>query len=114
MTNEDLVTYGEGLGHKVEALDLGPQGKWIMLPDFPITAGSLAGQRRDLAIQWSPQVPYVPPSAIQVRPGVVPMGTHNAQQSPLGEGWQYLSRLLRGQSTPQAWFVHINTIFSEF
>ena len=42
------------------------------------------------------------------------MGTRNAQQSPLGEAWQYLSRVLRCQPTPQAWVVHINTIFSEF
>jgi hypothetical protein len=41
------------------------------------------------------------------------MGTRNAQGSPLGSEWQYLSRVLLCQPTPQAWVVHINTIFSE-
>jgi hypothetical protein len=112
MTNEDLVSHLEGLGHMV-TLDHGPQGKWILLHNYPISTGTLASQRRDVAIQWSPQIPYVAPAAIQVRPHVVPMGTRNAQQSPLGPEWQYLSRILRGQPTPQAWLVHLNTIFSE-
>jgi hypothetical protein len=114
MTNEDLVSHLEGLGHMVETLNQGSHGRWILVRDYPISTGTLAGQRRDIAIQWSPQVPYVAPSAVQVRPHVVPMGTHNAQQSPLGAERQYLSRVLRCQPTPQAWVVHINTIFSEF
>ena len=114
MTNEDLVSHLEGLGHTVETLDLGSQNRWILVRDYPISTGTLAGQKRDLAIQWSTQVPYVAPSAIHVRPHVVPMGTCNAQQSSLGAEWQYLSRVLRCQPTPQAWVVHINTIFSEF
>jgi hypothetical protein len=113
MSNEDLVAYLQGLDHQVETLDL-PGAKWIIVPQYPISTGSLTGQVRDIAILWSTQMPYVPPSAIQVRPHVVPMGTHNAQASPLGGDWQYLSRVLRGQPTPQAWLVHINTIFSEF
>jgi len=113
VTNEELVAYLESLGRKVETPDL-PSGRWIILPEYSIVAGTLAGQTRDIAIQWMPQVPYVPPSAIHVRPAVVPMGTHNAQQSPLGADWQYLSRVLRVPPTPQAWLVHINTIFSEF
>jgi hypothetical protein len=113
MTNEDLVSHLEGLGHTVETLDLGPQGRWIVVRDYPVSTGTLAGQRRDVAVQWSPQVPYVAPSAVQVRPHVVPMGTRNAQGSPLGPEWQYLSRVLRCAPTPQAWIVHINTIFSE-
>ncbi|SRR6266851_5268853 len=112
MTNEELASHLEGLGHTVETLDLG-HGRWIVVRDYPINTGTLAGQRRDVAIQWSPQVPYVAPSAVQVRPPVVPMGTRNAQQSPLGPEWQYLSRVLRCQPTPQAWVVHINTVFSE-
>ncbi len=114
MTNEDLVRHLEGLGLTVETLDRGPQGKWIVVRDYPINSGTLVGQRRDVAIQWSPQVPYIAPSAIQVRPHVVPMGTRNAQGSPLGPEWQYLSRVLRCMPTPQAWIVHINTILSEF
>lgn len=113
MTNEELVGHLEGLGLTVETLDLGPQGRWIVAHDYPISTGTLAGQRRDVAIQCSPQVPYVAPSAVHVRPHVVQMGTRNAQGSPLGPEWQYLSRVLRCQPTPQAWVVHINTIFSE-
>ena len=102
MTNEELVSHLEGLGHTAETLDLGPQGRWIVVRDYPISTGTLAGQRRDVAVQWSPQVPYVAPSAVQVRPHVVPMGTRNAQGSPLGPEWQYLSRVLRCTPTPQA------------
>jgi len=114
MTNEDLVSHLVGLGHTVETLDRGPQDRWILLREYSISTGSLAGQSRDVAIQWSPQIPYVAPSAIHVRPHVVAMGTRNAQQSVLGTQWQYLSRVLRCPPTPQAWVVHINTIFSEF
>lgn len=113
MTNEDLVSHLEGLGHMVETLNSGPQDRWIVVRDYSISTGTLAGQRRDVAVQWSPQVPYIAPSAVQVRPHVVPMGTRNAQGSPLGPEWQYLSRVLRCTPTPQAWIVHINTIFSE-
>jgi hypothetical protein len=113
MTNEDLIRYLGDLGHKVEILDLGGSGKWIVIRDFLVLAGSLKGQLRDVAVMWSTQIPYVPHSSVQVRPHVVPMGTRNAQQSPLGAEWQYLSRVLRGQPTPQAWVVHINTVLSE-
>ena len=51
MTNEDLVSHLEGLGHKVETLDLGSQGRWILVRDYPISVGTLTGQRRDVAIQ---------------------------------------------------------------
>jgi len=112
MTNEDLVRYLEGLGLKVEVLNH-TSGKWIVICDFRIASGALRGQTCDVAVLWSPQVPYVAPSAIQVRPHVVAMGTRNAQQSPLGQDWQYLSRVLRGNPTPKAWLVHINTIFAE-
>lgn len=114
MTNEDLVNHLVGLGQTVETHNRGSQDRWIVVHDYPISTGTLAGKTRDLAIQWSLQIPYVAPSAVHVRPHVVPMGTRNAQQSALGPEWQYLSRVLRCQPTPQAWVVHINTIFSEF
>jgi hypothetical protein len=114
VTNEELVAYLQGLGHTVEILvsPVAPD-RFIVIRDFDVRAGSRAGQRHDVAIQWSTAVPYVAPSAIHVRPLAVAMGTASSQASPLGPDWQYLSRILRVPATPPAMLVHICTVLAE-
>jgi hypothetical protein len=77
--------------------------------------GSLAGRICDVAIERVSAVPYVAPAAIHTRPALVPMdmNTLRTMQSALGPDWQYWSRLVRGQPTPQRMVAHIATIFSE-
>jgi len=112
--NEDLVAYLRGLGHTVEILEppVAPN-RFIVIRAYEVRNGSRAGQRHDIAIQWSTSVPYVAPSAIHVRPFAVAMGIASSQGSPLGADWQYLSRLLRVPATPAAMLVHICTVFAE-
>lgn len=76
----------------------------------------LAGRTCDVALQHSATVPYVVPPAIHTRPPLVAMNMSNhlrTQPSPLGPEWQYWSRVLRGQPSPQAMIAHLATIFSE-
>lgn len=114
MTNEELIAYLKGLGLVVETLDSpGGAGRFIVVHDHSIVIGRLAGERRDVAVMWSAQVPYIMHSSVHVRPAVVPMGSAGSQASPLGGGWQYLSRVLRGQPTPQRIVAHINTVLAE-
>lgn len=116
MTNEDLEAYLRQLGFTVAQLPGAYGTSYTVIHDYPITTGSLARRTCDVALQHSAAVPYVAPAAIHTRPALVPMdmvGRYRTQQSPLGSEWQYWSRLLRGQPTPQALVAHIATIFSE-
>lgn len=112
MSNEDLITYLRDLGLRVEILEV-TGAQFIAARDYVIPSGSLTGQTRDVAIQWSDQVPYVPLPAVHVRPHVVAMGQRNSMASALGADWQYLSRILRVAPTPKAWVTHINTVLAE-
>lgn len=116
MTNEDLEAYLRQLGFTVEHLRSVPEATYTLIRDYKIRTGSLAGRTCDIALQRSALVPYVAPSAIHTRPALVPMDMTNhlrTMVSPLGPDWQYWSRLLRSQPTPQAIVAHIATIFSE-
>lgn len=113
MSNEDLVKHIEGIGLKVDTLDVAGTGRYIVIRDYVICAGRLRGQRIELAIQWMNQVPYVAPSALHVRPHLVAMGTASSQGSPIGPEWQYLSRVLRVPPTPTAMMTHIATVLAE-
>ena len=113
MTDQDLVDYLRSLNLSVSAREAGGN-KYIVIRDYPVPCGSLRGQLRDVAVMWSGQVPYVLHSSVHFRPNVVTMGSANSQASPLGQDWQYLSRVLRGQPSPQRILTHINTVLSEF
>ena len=113
MTNEDLVKHVEGIGLKVEILDVAGASRYIAIRDYEICAGRLKGRKVDVALQWMPQIPYVASSAVHVRPHLVAMGTANSQQSPMGADWQYLSRVLRVVPTPSAIVTHIATVLAE-
>ena len=113
MTNEELVAHLKDLGLRIEILEPVPGVRFIVARDFLIAHGPLHGQRHDVGIPWQPLLPYVAPSSIHVKPHAVPMGQRNSQASQLGPDWQYLSRVLRGQPSPAAWVVHVNTVLSE-
>lgn len=112
MTNEELEAHFQALGWKIERRSVGSQ-TFIIVHDYVITAGSLAGRSCDIAIERTTTVPYVAPPAIHTHPALVPMGSLSTMQSPLGPDWQYWSRVVRGQPTPQRIVAHIATIFSE-
>ncbi len=113
MSNEELIAYLKSLDLKVETLDALGGGRFVVIRDHLIPVGRLQRDSRDVAVMWSTQVPYVMHSSVHVRPSVVPMGSGNSQASPLGSDWQYLSRVLRGQPTPQRILAHINTVLAE-
>ncbi len=112
MTNEDLEAHFQALGWKVEHHVVEPQ-IFIVIHDYLIQVGSLAGRSCDIAIERTTAVPYVAPPAIHTRPALVLMGSLSTMQSRLGPDWQYWSRLLRGQPTPQRIVAHIATALSE-
>ena len=114
MTNEDLEEYLREIGHDVDTIVGADQRPYIVVRDYHITTGPLAGKTSDVAIERTSTVPYVFPSAIHTRPALVPMDIqrYNTQASNIGSGWQYWSRKLRKPPTPQRVVAHIATIFS--
>lgn len=114
MTNEDLEAYLRGLGWTVEGLTGNDQQPYIVIRNYKIPSGSLAGQTCDVAIWRTTTVPYVAPSAVHTRPALIRTGERNTSQSGIGPNWQYWSRVLRAQPpTPRAWVAHIATVLSE-
>lgn len=114
MTNEELEAHFQALGWQFERRSVGSQ-TFIVIHDYVIPAGTLAGQLCDIAIERTTAVPYVAPAAIHTRPALVAMDVNafHTQHSPLGPDWQYWSRLVRSQPTPRNIVAHIATIFSE-
>ncbi len=112
MTNEELEAYFQALGWKIEYFLVGSQS-FIVIRDYVLPAGSHAGRICDIAIERTTTIPYVPPPAIHTRPTLIPMGSFNTMQSSLGPDWQYWSRVVRIQPTPQKIVAHFATIFSE-
>jgi hypothetical protein len=113
MSPDDLDAYIRSLGHTVEVITGNDSQPYTVVRDFVISTGSLAGRVCDVAVHRPPGVPYVLPAAIHTRPVLIPKGTRNTQDSPIGPEWQYWSRRLDRPPTPQAIWTHIATIFSE-
>lgn len=115
MTNEDLIKHFTDLGWKVE-IDKGVDCQnYIVVRDYKIPVGALQGRTCDVAILETTAVPYTAPPAIHTSPALVPMdmNRYRTQNSGIGSEWQYWSRVLRVQPTPQVFVAHIATIFSE-
>lgn len=114
MTTEDLEAHLCRIGLTIETTT-GDNGKpYVVIRDYQILSGSLAGKTCDIAIERVGAVPYVFPTVIHTRPAMLPMGQRNTQASPVGGAWQYWSRVLRiNPPTPQAIVAHIATIFDE-
>lgn len=113
MTNEDLEAHLRAIGYVVEHLTGADGNPYLVIRNYRIPNGSLAGATCDVAVQRTASVPYVAPPAIHTRPALIPMGSRNTQASGVGPQWQYWSRVLRGQPTPAAFVAHLATIFSE-
>lgn len=115
MTNDDLEQHLREVGHEIETIVGADRRPYIVIRDYHIQAGTLAGKTCDVAIERTTTVPYVPPSAIHTQPALVPMDIprYHTQASGIGPDWQYWSRVLRVPPTPRAIATHIATIFSE-
>jgi hypothetical protein len=113
MTVEDFEEHARSLGYTVEILSGRDEHAYTVIRAYRITVGSLAGKTCDVAIQRPNGNPMTVPAAIHTDPALIPMGTRNTQQSPIGGGWQYWSRRFDKPPTPQNLWAHIATIFSE-
>lgn len=110
-----MVAHLRSLGWKIEDLTGSDGNKYIVIRNYTISSGSLAGQMCDVAFLAASAVPYVFPSAIHTKPKLVPMDNarYKVSQSGIGSDWQYWSRVLGRQPTPRNIVTHIVTIFHE-
>lgn len=116
MSNDILINYLRQLGWYVEVIQGNDNQSYIVIRNYVIKVGSLAERICDVAIQQSTAIPFVLPSAIHTKPHLVPMdmmGKLKTQTSGIDGEWQYWSRVLRKEHTPQNIVTHIATIFSE-
>lgn len=116
MTNEDLENHLRAIGWDVGRMTGIDGNDYLVVRGYRIRRGSLAGTVCDVAIQRTPTVPYVAPPAIHTRPALVQMDMTNhlrTQPSPIGPDWQYWSRVVRCQATPDHIVAHVATVFSE-
>lgn len=113
MTIDELEQHLVSVGHAI-AQSTGADGSpYVIIKAVPISAGSHAGKSCDVGIMRSTANPWVPQSAVHVRPHLVAMGTASSQASPLGSDWQYLSRRFDKAPTPKAFLAHILTVLGE-
>jgi hypothetical protein len=68
------------------------------------------GVTYDVGVKRTAGTPWVPESALHVRPHRVPMGQNSSQGSPLGGEWQYLSRQFNRPPTPKSFLAHVLTV----
>jgi len=116
VSNEEFEAYLCALDLTVEGIVDANSTPYIVIRDYKITAGPLAGTTCDVAIQRTTAIPYQPPPAIQTKPPLVPMDVqrYNVQVSPLGDDWQYWSRTVAPErQTPAGMLSHIATIFAQ-
>lgn len=116
MTYEDIEEHFRTLGWTVETITDQGNAPFLVVRDYTVPAGSLAGTTCDLAIQRTAAIPYQPPPAIHTRPHLVPMdqGRFNVLVSSLGPDWQYWSRTVPPErQTPSGMVAHIATVFAQ-
>lgn len=116
MTDTELEQYLCGLDLVVEAAQDSSGHPYIVVRNFVIPCGPLAGRTCDVALARCQTIPYVVPPAIHTRPAMVPMdmaGPNKTQQSALGTEWQYWSRRFDRAPSPQAVWTHVLTVFSQ-
>lgn len=100
------------IGATVESKAVGSDN-YFVISGVTISCGANAGKTCDVAIKQSTANPWVPESAVHVRPHLVPMGQRSSQGSPLGGDWQYLSRRFERVPTPRNLYAHILTVLGE-
>jgi hypothetical protein len=116
MTADDFDSYVRALGYVVDLLGDGQGNQYSVVRDVTVTAGSLAGNVCDVALQRLPAIPYQAPPAIHTRPHLVQAdkaATLAIQASALGVDWQYWSRRLDRPPSPKTLWTHILTVLSE-
>jgi hypothetical protein len=86
---------------------------YLLILGILITNGTNAGKMCDVAIKQSSANPWVPESAVHVRPHLVAMGQRSSQASAIGAEWQYLSRRFDHGPTPRNLYAHILTVLGE-
>jgi hypothetical protein len=75
-----------------------------------ITMPATNGTTYEIGFKRTAGTPWVPESALHVRPHRVPMGQLSSQASPLGGDFQYLSRQFNRVPTPKSFIAHILTV----
>lgn len=75
-----------------------------------ITTAASNGTTYQVGFKRTAGTPWVPESALHVRPHRVAMGQLSSQASPLGSDWQYLSRQFNRPPTPKSFLAHILTV----
>jgi hypothetical protein len=112
MTFNELVTHLTGAGLTVEMMKV-DAGVYLVIKELKIQIGGLAGKSCNVAIKRTGENPWVPESAVHVKPHLVQMGTKSSQNSAIGADWQHLSRRFERPPTPKAFLAHILTVLGE-
>lgn len=84
---------------------------FIVIKGIVPTTGNNKGTSFDVGIKRTTETPWVPQSAVHVQPAIP--GAAASQGSPLGAGWQYLSRRYERPPTPKAFLAHILTVVGQ-
>ena len=115
MTTEELESHFRSLGWTVDQIMGADRRLYTKVVDYVIPVGKFTGKVCSVAIPHVTAVPYVFPPSVHVSPHLVPMdlGRYRTRPSPVGPGWQYFSRVLRGAATPRNVVAHLATIFRE-
>ncbi len=116
MTDVELEEYLLSLGLRIEAEQDRSGHLYIVVRNFAIPCGPLAGRTCDVALARCQTIPYVVPPAIHTRPALVRMdmtGPLKTQTSALGPDWQYWSRRFDQVPTPRAVWTHVLTVFNQ-
>jgi len=89
---KDLESFfSEKLGLRVDYLK-GNNGDNLVIHNFAIQAGPLAGKVCDIALQCTDSNPFMPHPAFHTKPALAAVGTNGTQDGRIGSGWQYWSR----------------------
>ncbi|MDB4954684.1 MAG: hypothetical protein JWO36_2253 [Myxococcales bacterium] len=111
MTSQDFETYVNAAGYATRTAPAG-SGSYLVLTVL-VPSGSNKGKSCEVAVKRSDANPWVPESAVHVKPHLVPMGQQSSQNSELGGEWQYLSRRFERPPTPKAFLAHLFTVLGE-
>ena len=104
MTLEEFDKHLVAIGKPTETKTVGSD-VFTVIKGFAVN-----GTTYDVGVKRTAGTPWVPESALHVRPHRVPMGQSSSQGSPLGGEWQYLSRRFERKPTAQSFIAHILTV----
>lgn len=104
MTLDDLDKHLVTIGKSTETETIGGD-VYTVVKGFTVN-----GVTYDVGIKRTAGTPWVPESALHVRPHRVPMGQNSSKGSDLGAEWQYLSRRFERKPTAQSFMAHILTV----